>query len=285
MGSVASITLREALASALERLNTAHISSARLNAEILLMFALSCDRSYLYAHPEHVLTTEEFERFEHAVSARTRGVPAQYITGHQEFWGMDFIVTPDVLIPRPETEHLIEAVLPLAGDMTRLSIADVGTGTGCIAIALAKELPAAQITAVDISSKALDVARINAERHHLGQRIDFKQSDLLDGMKDGSLDFVVSNPPYVGEMEEDQVQLEVLKFEPRTAVFAGPTGLEVIQRLVPQAYAALKQGGWIVMEISRTIADSVKNYFGEWKDFEIRCDLQKIPRVAMARKG
>jgi len=251
------------------------------------MFTLACDRAYLHAHPERKLSAEEQRRYDHALEERERGVPAQYITGHQEFWGMDFIVTPDVLIPRPETEHVIETVLrgvgraPLPAALLR--IADVGTGSGCIALALARELPSAEIHATDISSAALQIARANASRLQLEARVQFHQADLLQGFESGGFDLVVSNPPYVGASEEDQVQLEVRKYEPRNAVFAGPTGLEVIARIIPQARESLKPGGWLVMEISGTIAERVRGLLADWDEVEIANDLQGIPRVAAAR--
>jgi release factor glutamine methyltransferase len=262
-----------------------------MNAELLLMFTLDCDRACLYAHPERELTGDEKDRYDGALAERARGVPAQYITGHQEFWGMDLIVAPAVLIPRPETEHVIETVLELAtipaAEGRRNAahrIVDVGTGSGCIALALAKELRPAEIHATDISPAALEVARANAARHQLESRIQFREADLLAGFENNAFDFIVSNPPYVGESEVDEVQLEVRKFEPRNAVFAGPTGVEVIARLIPQAYAALSPGGWLVMEISGTIAEEVRRLLRDWNDVWIGPDLQSIPRVAQARK-
>jgi release factor glutamine methyltransferase len=257
-----------------------------MNAELLLMFTLNCDRAYLYAHPERELSVEEQTRYDAVLAERARGVPAQYITGHQEFWGMDLIVTPAVLIPRPETEHVIEAVLDIVGPgkALPLRLADVGTGSGAIALALAKELPQAEIHATDISAAALEVARANAARHQLESRIQFHETDLLTGFDGKSFGFIVSNPPYVGESEEDEVQLEVRKFEPRNAVFAGPTGVEVIARLIPQARAALRPGGWLVMEISGTITEKVKELLRDWNEVLIRPDLQSIPRVVQARK-
>jgi release factor glutamine methyltransferase len=298
-----------------------------MNAELLIMFTLDCDRAYLYARPERELKAGEMQRYDEALARRATGVPAQYITGHQEFWGLDLIVSPAVLVPRPETEHVVEAVLELARADERgrdapttagetpalqglgvstgrlggrgLRIVDVGTGSGAIAIALAKELPSAEIDATDISAEALEVARANAARHELTARIRFHQTDLLrglhprapnagapgnPGLPQAAFDFVVSNPPYVGESEEDQVQLEVRKFEPRTAVFAGPTGLEVIERLIPQACEALRPGGWLVFEISGTIADRVRRLLSGWSEVAITHDLQGIARVARARK-
>lgn len=283
--------LKDALTSAIYRLTAAQVGSPRMNAELLLMFTLGCDRAYLFAHPERDLTAEEQTRYKEALDQRASGIPAQYITGHQEFWGLDFIVTPAVLIPRPETEHVIETVLKLndggraSSPGSLLRIVDVGTGSGCIALALAKELPDAEIHATDISPAALEIARTNAARHQLEKHIRFRQTDLLQGLNHEAFDFVVANPPYVGESEEDQVQLEVRKFEPRTAVFAGTTGVEVIERLIPQAHAALKPGGWLVIEISGTIADLVKLLLNRWNQVEITIDLQGIPRVISARKS
>ncbi len=286
--------LREALQAAIARLTAEHVPSPRLNAETLLMFTLSCDRAHLYAHPERELTSEEQSRYDEALTQRTKGVPAQYITGHQEFWGLDLIVSPAVLIPRPETEHLIEIILPLAKTLKSPKIADVGTGSGAIALALAKELPQAEIHATDNSPAALEIAEANAARlqlefrqsnqHPPVRRIFFHDTDLLNTLEPATFDFIVSNPPYVGLSEEDEVQFEVRKFEPRTAVFAGPTGLEVIQKLIPAAQQALKPGGYLMMEISGTIAEGVRALLAGWTDITITNDLQGIPRVVCARK-
>ena len=258
-----------------------------MNAELLLMFTLECDRAYLHAHSERKLSADEQSRYDQTLAERERGMPAQYITGHQEFWGMDLIVTPAVLIPRPETEHVIETVLARVArapsPASLLRIVDVGTGSGCIALALAKGLPGAEIHATDISAAALEIARANAARHQLEHRIQFHQADLLQGLGRGEFDFVVSNPPYVGDSEADQVQLEVRKYEPRNAVFAGATGLEVIERLIPQARESLKPEGWLVMEISGTIADGVRDLLAGWNDVQIAKDLQGIERVVSAR--
>jgi release factor glutamine methyltransferase len=289
------VLLRETLNSAIQHLTAANVPSPRMNAELLLMFTLDCDRAHLYGHPERELTAEEQSRYDDALAQRSRGIPAQYITGHQEFWGMDFIVSPAVLIPRPETEHVIETVLECVGrscpersrigpSPATLRMVDVGTGSGSIALALAKELPQAEIHATEISKAALEIARANAARHQLQHRVHFHQSDLLSGIEKHAFDFVISNPPYVGESEEDTVQLEVRKYEPRDAVFAGPTGLEVIERLIPQAREALKSGGWLVMEISGTIADQVQKLLTDWQDVQITNDLQSIPRVVVARR-
>ena len=279
--------LGEVLNAAIQQLGAARVPSPRMNAELLLMFTLGRDRAFLYGHPEQELTAEEQSRYEDALAQRASGIPAQYITGHQEFWGMDFLVSPAVLIPRPETEHVIETVLARVGrspSASKLKIVDVCTGSGCIALALAKELPEADIHATEISPAALDIARANAARLQLEQRILFHETDLLAGMELNTFDFVVSNPPYVGESEEDQVQLEVRKFEPRIAVFAGERGTEVIERLIPQAHQVLKPGGWLVIEISGTIADRVQKLLAAWNNVQITNDLQGIPRIASANK-
>jgi release factor glutamine methyltransferase len=272
-----------------------------MNAELLMMFTLDCDRAYLYAHPEQLLTPDETQRYDEALARRSSGVPAQYITGHQEFWGLDLIVSPAVLIPRPETEHVVEGVLELVSSgglkqhqdleqraetpvLHKLRIVDVGTGSGAIALALATELRSAEIHATEISAAALEIARANAARLDISSRIEFHRTDLLRGLPAEYFDFVVSNPPYVGESEEDSVQLEVRKFEPRDAVFAGPTGLEIIDRLIPQAENALKPRGWLIFEISGTIAERVLSKLTAWTDVRLTNDLQGIPRVAIARK-
>jgi release factor glutamine methyltransferase len=196
---------------------------------------------------------------------------------------VDLIVSPTVLIPRPETEHLIETVVPLARAVSNPKIVDVGTGSGCIALALAKELPGAEIHATEVSPAALEVAEANAARLQMSNRIQFHDTDLLAGVN-AEFDFIVSNPPYVGESEEDHVQLEVRKFEPRNAVFAGPTGLEVIARLIPEAREKLKPGGWLVMEISGTIVEGVRGLLEGWSTVHITNDLLGIPRVVASQR-
>jgi release factor glutamine methyltransferase len=280
------VRLKEALDNAIEYLTSRDVGSPRMNAEMLLMFTIGCDRAYFFAHPERELTDDEASRYTDVVNERARGVPSQYIIGHQEFWGLDFIVNPSVLIPRPETEHLIETVLELSKSYRSetLKIIDVGTGSGAIALALAKEFPEADVHAADISAEALEVARANAAR--LGfDRVRFHQSDVLaDVMHDASFDFVVSNPPYVALTEEDKVQDVVKKFEPRVAVFAGTHGLDVIRRLIPQSREALRPGGSLLMEVGYSMSESVMELLGDWDDVHSVPDLQGIPRVIVGRK-
>ena len=274
--------LRQAIAAAVKILDAHDIGSPRMNAELLMTFVLARDRAYLFTYPERELTEEEQARYDEVIAERARGVPAQYITGHQEFWGLDFVVTPAVLIPRPETEHVVEAALELARGLVRPRMVDVGTGSGCIALALANELPQARIEAVDLSAEALEIARANAARLRL-DRVEFRQGDLLSGFEENAYDLVVSNPPYVGECEADKVQAQVRKFEPHMAVFGGQRGAEIIDRLVPQAKRVLKPCGWLLVEIGFSQAEYVRSLVTDWDDVRFVDDLQGIPRVLVAR--
>jgi release factor glutamine methyltransferase len=281
------VQLKQALASAVERLESADVGSPRLNAETLLMFVLGVNRAYLYAHPERELNSEEQARYDEVIAQRSTGMPSQYITGHQEFWGLDFVVSPAVLIPRPETEHLVETVLELSRGVAQPKIVDVGTGSGCIALALASELRDAEVFGVDLSVDALEIASANAARLQLDERVKFLQSNVLEalvGVHD--FDFVVSNPPYVGKNEADKVQRSVFEFEPRMAVFSGESGLDVIRLLITQAHAALKTGGWLAMEIGYSMRDMVLALLSPtlWDDIRVVPDLQGIPRVIAARR-
>jgi len=277
-------SLGSMLRDAIVRLQAAQVGSPRLNAETLLMFTLGCDRAYLYAHGEREMTADELRRYEEALAERACGVPSQYITCHQEFWGMDLLVSPAVLIPRPETEHVVETVLELSGHREGLKIADVGTGSGCIALAIAKDLPTAEILALEISAAALEIARANASRHQLETRIQFRCVNLLDGMEPATWDFVVSNPPYIPETERESVEAQVRKFEPEGALFAGRDGMDIYRRLIPQAKEVLKPGGWLVMEIGFGAENRVRALLDGWAEVRLKDDLQGIPRVVAARK-
>jgi release factor glutamine methyltransferase len=304
--------LKQTLTSALDRLEAAEVGSPRLNAEVLLMFVLGVHRAYLYAHPERELTPEEEARYDEVLAQRSTGIPSQYITGHQEFWGLDFVVSPAVLIPRPETEHLVETVLELARGLPHPKIVDVGTGSGAIALALAHELKGAEVYAVDLSADALEIAEANASRLQLDGRVKFAQCDVLKPIQNqvvipsevnlpkadersrgtpivagfSDFDFVVSNPPYVGFDEADKVQKSVRDFEPKMAVFAGERGLDIIGPLIEQAHRALKPGGWLAMEIGYSMRDAVVNLLDPtlWDEVRVVPDLQGIPRVIAGRK-
>src|SRR6266550_718947 len=297
-------TLRSALRDAIAQLESEHIPSAPLAAELLLMHAMGRDRTWLYAHSEQELDAATRERYFSLIARRASGVPTQHLTGHQEFWGLDFEVTPDVLIPRPETEHVIEVVLErltiAAGNAASQldaahRIADVGTGSGCIAVALAHEFPGARITATDISAAALKVAHRNATRHGVAPRIDLIECDLLGKVFHQSpatnhqsppYDLIASNPPYIGRNEAATLPREVREHEPDTALFGGETGTEMYAPLIAQAAALLKPGGILVLELGHNSAEDVThlltNY--EWSDLSLTNDLAGIRRVASARR-
>ncbi len=297
-------TLRSALRDAIAQLEREHIASAPLAAELLLMHTLERDRTWLYAHPEQELDAATRERYFSLIARRASGVPTQQLTGHQEFWGLDFEVTPDVLIPRPETEHVIEAALErlaiAAGNAASrrdaaLRIADVGTGSGCIAVALAHELPSARITATDISAAALEVARRNAARHGLSPRIDFIECNLLDAVFHQSpatshqsppYDLIASNPPYIGRTEAATLAREVRQHEPDSALFAGETGTELYAPLIAQAAALLMPDGILVLELGHNSAEHVSRLLTApaWSDLSLTNDLAGIKRVASARR-
>jgi release factor glutamine methyltransferase len=258
------------------------LQTGRRDAELLLMHVMGCDRTYLLTHPDAQLTPEQAAAYESWIARRSRNEPVQYILGEQEFFGLKFRVTPAVLIPRPETEHLVEAALTRADHSTRVLIADVGTGSGAIAVALAHALPRAQVTALDISPAALAVARENVETHGVAERIEFVESDLLGAVAGESFDLIVSNPPYVAE--DELLEPQVRYFEPGLALHAGPEGLDAYRRLIPQAHEALKSGGWLLMEMGHDQRDALAEMLASWSDVSFMNDLQGIPRVACAQK-
>ncbi len=239
-----------------------------MNAEMLLMFVLDSDRAYLYAHPEHELTADEQARYDEAIAERSTGKPAQYITGHQEFWGLDLIVSPAVLIPRPETEHVIETALELARGKPAPRIVDVGTGSGCIALALAMEMPWARVEAVDISPAALQVARANAHRLQLDHRIIFQQRDLLAGAPATP---TISPSPILPMFLSRSRKRRSASARIR-AQGGGVRGerAQVYCRLAPQARAALKPGGWLVVEIGFSLAAAVHELVNDWAGVRLR---------------
>ncbi len=285
--------LKDALAQGIELLEKGRIPSPRLTAEVLLMHAVHCDRAHLHAHPERELSDSEWVHYGRYLNERLQGKPTQYITGRQEFWGMEFLVNPSVLIPRPETEHVVEAALELArahfppgGDCR---IADVGTGSGCIAVALASELPHATIYALEQSPEALETARQNARWLGVKNQITFLQSDLLeiDSVEAlPQLEMVACNPPYVAERDQSKVQAEVRNFEPHAAVFAGESGQEAYRKLIPQATRALRLGGYLVLELGYDAEERVRNLLpsSEWDEVRSWPDLAGIVRVVTARR-
>jgi len=316
---LARMDIRDALRDAIAHLERAQVPSARLAAELLLMHAIGRDRAWLYAHPEEEIAADARDTFFALIARRAEGVPTQHLTGRQEFWGLEFEVTPDVLIPRPETEHVVEVALDrlkkcLGAASTALNgetlrIADVGTGSGCLAIALAKELPNARIFATDIPAAALVVARRNAERHNLAARIEFVECNLLDAFLSehesakveasasgntghgpratASFHLIVSNPPYVALSDAPTLPREVRDHEPHVALFAGESGLDLYAPLVNAAEKLLASGGALVIELGYNAAVHVRALLENknWRDITFTNDLAGIARVASALRA
>jgi len=247
---------------------------------------LQISRATLLAYPDREMPSDRQALYQDSIVRRLQHEPVQYIIGQQEFYGLNFHVTPAVLIPRPETEHLVEAVLKLLPSNQPLKIADVGTGSGAIAIALAVHLPHADITALDISSDALAVAARNARENKVADRIHFLQSDLLSavGTDETGFDAIVSNPPYIPETDRLSLHPQVRDHEPTTALFAGETGLDIYRRLVPQAHNALKPNGLLALEIGHGQQIALTELLASWQGVSFVEDLQGIPRVALARR-
>lgn len=293
--------VRSALKEGIARLRASQVPSHTLSAELLLMHALGHDRTWLYSHPEATIDPYAAEIYFTLIARRAAGEPTQYLTGKQEFWGLEFEVNPNVLIPRPETEHIIEVALErlgLGAPNAALRVADVGTGSGCIAVALARELKHATVVATDISAAALEVACKNAARLSVSGRIQFIETDLLEsvlhesqvtpdasGYKSRLFDLIVSNPPYVSREEAATLPREVREHEPRAALFGGLRGTEVYARLIDQAQPLLRPGGIIALELGHDSAPHVESLLKEnaaWTDVRVTNDLAGIPRVIAA---
>ena len=250
------------------------------------MHLLRTDRVWMIAHSDIEIGSDQWKPYYALLQRRRAGEPIQYITGEAEFYGLPFLVAPDVLIPRPETEHLVEKALALAEGFVHPRIVDVGTGSGAISVALARHLPDAQIVAVDISGPALKIARENADRNGVSDHVRFLQSDLLAAVADERFEMVVSNPPYVPTTDRGALSIEVRDHEPALALFAGADGLDVYRRLIPAAYAVLEPGGFLVMEIGYGQSEPVAALLADsgFTHIEFVPDLQGIPRVACGRQ-
>jgi release factor glutamine methyltransferase len=325
------LNVRTALRNGIANLREANVPSFTLAAELLLLHVLGRNRTWLYAHPEEIVTETEAHRFFDLIARRAAGEPTQHLTGKQEFWGLEFEVTPDVLIPRPETEHVVEVALdrlalrelranrPQKSDGADLQIADIGTGSGCIVIALAKELPAADFVATDISPAALTVAIRNAEHHAVAGRITFCEANLLVprgaqhvAPQPGeiqisaappalearlnsplatrhsplSFDLIASNPPYIGLHESNSLPREVRDHEPHTALFGGEEGYELYADLIAQSARHLKPGGILVLELGHNSLAAVEPLLdaAAWTNIGVTNDLAGIPRVLAAER-
>ncbi len=289
-----------------------HAERAGRDADALAIYVLGKSHAWLAANRGEEFPAEQINPYRESLERRLRGEPLQYITGETEFYGLPFVVTPDVLIPRPETEHLVEKAIEIATaldssvtglDFSRaeshrkqdwasapagfLRIVDVGTGSGAIAVALARHLPAAQITALDISQPALRIARQNAGCNGVSGSIRFLQGDLLEPLNGEWFDMIVSNPPYVPTPDQDSLAVEVRDYEPALALFAGQDGLDIYRRLIPAAYPLLAPGGFLLLEIGQGQSEAVGTLlenagFGQ---IEFVPDLQSIPRVVCGRRG
>lgn len=298
-------SVRALLKQGMEQLRAANVPSYTLAAELLLLHVSAQNRTWLYSHPEEILPESVAEAYFALLGRRSCGIPTQHLTGKQEFWGLEFEVSPDVLIPRPETEHLIEVALDRlavreirAGRHQRLTgenvtLVDIGTGSGCIAITLAKELPSATVYATDVSLPALKVARRNAANHGLCERIQFVHSNLLEAFAPANtanhvqvFDLIISNPPYVSLRDSDSLPVEVREHEPRGALFGGEEGYELYGDLIPQAAGHLKTGGLLVLELGYNSLPAVGPLLdrSDWHNVSVTKDLAGILRVISAER-
>lgn len=283
-------TLRELVADAESALKSSpHPERARPHAGSLLLHILHQDRAWLLTHWEEDATPEMLADYQAAVTRRQTGEPLQYITGESDFFGLPFSVGPGVLIPRPETEHLVEEVIRLAAQFAQptLQIADIGTGSGIIAVALANVLPYARIAAVDCSPQALAIAKDNAKLNHVEERIDFYEGDLLSTLAGQSFSIIASNPPYIPTTDRESLSVEIRDHEPHSALFAGEDGLEIYRRLIPDAHPLLEAGGWLVLEIGYGQQAAIEGLLqaSAYNNIHFIEDYQNIPRVAIAQRS
>ena len=271
-----------------ETLRAADISEGRREAGSLLAHVVGRDRSFMITHADELLTSEQTQTFRSFIARRAKGEPLQYIIGHQEFFKLDFEVTPDVLIPRPETELIVEIALELLKDESEPFIGDIGTGSGCVAISLLHEMGEARGFATDISAAALRVARLNAERHGVSNRLRLIESDCFAAVdRSSQFSLIASNPPYIGQAEWKNLPREVRDHEPRSALVSGPDGLADIRRLIDEAPSFLHSHGYFVFEIGFDQSKWVEQLIDsrKWKLVEIRRDLQNIPRTVVLQKN
>jgi release factor glutamine methyltransferase len=275
-------------------LREAGIPDERLTAGVLLGHVLAWDRVHLLTRAGEQIDESAYSTFLDLIARRARGEPLQYLTGHQEFYGLDFKVTPAVLIPRPETEFLVERIIEIGsnwGSPGGPLIVDIGTGSGCIAISLAVNLPRAEIIATDISGEALEVARLNAEHYHVSPRIEFIEGDLFVAIEgkglEGSVDVVACNPPYVPAAHPETIQREVRDWEPPVALFGGEQGLDFYRRLLADAPAYVRPGGFLVCEIGYNQLAQIRSMIepGAWDEVTTTSDLQGVPRILTIRRA
>jgi len=286
------MTIDQAIQQGAERLLKRQVDEHRRTAALLLGHLLGWDRAQLFIRSHEHLDESSYRQYVSLIDRRASGEPLQYITGHQEFYGLDFLVTPDVLIPRPETELLVEGVIALAADQRSAAplIVDIGTGSGCIAIALAAHVPSARIIAIDLSPASLVVARKNGELHGVLDRIEFIEGDLfapiLNRGLEGAVDYVASNPPYVAGVDSGSLQREVRDWEPPAALYGGDAGLCFYDRLLSQSRTFVRAGGHLVCEIGYGQFDAINHMIDSeaWELVDVMADLQGIPRTLTIRR-
>jgi release factor glutamine methyltransferase len=268
-----------------DSLRQASIAEPEREVNLLLRHSLKRDATFVYSHPEYRLDAVESILFKAVLKRRAAGEPFQYISGVQEFYGHEFKVTPDVLIPRPETEILVEAAINEIVEKAETKFCEIGVGSGCIAVSILKAAPSAVAVAVDMSKAAIEVARTNAEKHEVINRLDLKTSDVFSNVNEADFDLIVSNPPYIPMPDIETLQREVREFEPRMAVDGGQDGLDIVRKLVLEAPKFLRPRGMLLIEIGWDQAESVKELFEGpiWQDVKFHNDLQGIPRVVDAR--
>lgn len=276
--------IAEELKTAQEILRRREIAEPRRQAASLLAFALGKDKTFLVAHDDYELSNEEAKRFDDLVQRRAQREPFQYITGRQEFYGLDFLVTPDVLIPRPETEIVVENAIEILREKDAPRFCEVGVGSGCISVSILKNVVTASAIGLDVSGKALKIAAQNAERHDVTGRLELKISDVFANLTAEKFDLIVSNPPYIDRADVENLQPEVRDFEPVVALTDNENGLTIVEKIVKGAPHFLKPNAFLLMEIGFNQADAVREMFGAdvWETVEILPDLQGIPRTVRA---
>lgn len=278
------MNIAEALKTAAEKLDAAGLKEPLKDARLLLSFVIERPKEFLFAHPEYELTPAETTSFDDAVSRRVRCEPVQYIIGKTEFYGLEFTVSPAVLIPRPETEILVENAVNILKQNAAARFCEIGVGSGCISVSMLKDLPTASAIAVDRSPEAIEVARINAERHGVLERLDLRLSNVFDLVAEEGFDAIVSNPPYISLAETADLDREVRDFEPKFALTDGADGLSIIRTIITDSYHKLLPGGVLLMEIGYGQTESVRTLLSpeKWLDLRFIADLQNIPRVLQA---
>lgn len=280
------MNISRALEQATALLQDAEIGEARREASSLLSFVLGRDATFLIAHPEYTLSDSEEEKYKSYIYRRAKHEPFQYIVRRQEFYGLEFEVSPAVLIPRPETELLVEAAIGHLKLKTNPHFCEIGVGSGCISVTILHEIPTATAIAGDVSEKALALARKNAGRYAVDRRIEFRISNVFENLPAGPFDAILSNPPYIPEGDIKSLQPEVREFEPIDALTGGPSGLSIIERIIGESAMHLSEEGALIVEIGINQMAAVERLLekGRWKNVEFLPDLQDIPRIVCAKR-